>query len=189
MKEYLFTAVLILTTSFFAFAQPESKDLRIWGIGISKMESTIKLPFISKNYITGRTVSIFFYSKYYEILVMLEDYDELEKMIRKAYKVKKNEGKYLVDLGYIYSLKGDAKASQNQYQEAIDKMPPKQFEVMSMASKFINYNELNNAQLTYSKGREILNDASLFNFELAQLYSMQGNYQGMITSYLGGIIF
>ncbi len=188
MRKQLSILLVLLLTFMVGFAQPESKDLRMGDRYFNNGEYDKAAVHFKKLYYNKDGVN-FHYNRYYEILVILEDYTELEKMIKKAYKVKNSDVRYLVDLGYIHSLQGDEKETLNQYQEAIQKVQPKQFAIMSLASKFINYNELKRAQETYEKGREILNDASLFNFELAHLYSMQGNYQGMISSYLEELYF
>ncbi len=130
----------------------------------------------------------FYYKRYFETLSKLEDYDELSTMINKAYKQSKGDVKYLVDLGYIYNLKGDEKASTKYYNEAVNKLAPQQFAISSLARKFMSYSQLKFAEQAYLKGREILNDATLYNLELAYVYSVQSNYQKMVSSYLEELI-
>lgn len=131
----------------------------------------------------------YFYKPYFETLFKLEDYEGLDKMINKAYKQSKGDLRYLIDLGFIYNRKGDLKLANKYYQEVIAQLPPQQFIILSTARQFLNYTEFKMAETTYLKGRELLQDPSLFNFDLAFVYVSMSDYPKMIDAYISELTY
>lgn len=184
MKGFIALFILMLTMTASLKAQPPmSQDSRMAERYFNNGEYDKAAIHYKKLYNEKDGID-YFYVRYFETLVQLEDYDELTSMITKAYKQSKGDVKYLVDLGYINSLKGDEKAAGEYYNEAIAKLPQQQYVVSSIARKFMSYNQIKYAELAYLKGQEILNDRTMFNLELAYVYSLLSDYQKMINSYL-----
>ena len=184
MRKILIILLSILTLAIHAQDAPQmSKDSRMAEKYFAQEEYEKAAVHYEKLYYSKDGVR-YFYKRYFETLSKLEDYDGLEKMILKAYKQSKGDVKYLVDLGYIFHKKGDEKNGDKYYQQAIDKVAPQQFVIMSLARQFINYSEHKFAEATYLQGRQILNDASLFNFELAYVYVALSDYPKMIDAYM-----
>lgn len=184
MKKLLSILILVLVLATTIQAQPPmSQDSRMAERYYANGEYEKAAVHYKKLYNDKDGVT-FFYVKYFETLLKLEDYDELETMINKAYKQSRGDVKYLVDLGYINNLKGDEKASIKYYDEAIEKVQPQQYVISTLARQFMGYNQIKYSEKAYLKGKAVLNDASLFNLELAYVYSLLSDYQNMISSYL-----
>ncbi|MCP4122067.1 MAG: tetratricopeptide repeat protein [Bacteroidetes bacterium] len=183
---------IIIFTILFSFlqvsAQQMTKDSRMAERYFNNGEYDKAAVHYKKLYYDKQGVQ-FYYKKYFETLVKTGDLDELNKMVNKAFKETNGDVSYLVDLGYVYSMDGDTKMATTYYEEALEKVRDQQFAFSTLAAKFINYSELSFAERSYAKGREVLNDASMFNFELAYLYSLQSKYEEMVTAYLQELYF
>lgn len=188
--QLVLAVVFIMTGTLQVIAQdvPMSKDSRMAERYYQNGEFDKAAVHYKKLYYDKQGVQ-FFYNRYFEVLTKLNDYDELDRMVNRAYKQSRGNVNYLVDLGYVYKMQEDEKKAAEYYDQALSEVQQQQYAYASLANKFINYNELPLAEKTYERGREILNDVSLFNFEMAYVYSMQSKYDEMISSYLQELYF
>jgi tetratricopeptide (TPR) repeat protein len=126
----------------------------------------------------------FYYNYYLDCFVELKDYEGAEKFLKKT--IKKNPLKlsFLVDLGYVFKLKGDGKNSAKAFNEAINKISPDQIQILELADAFIKRNEYDLAIETYKKGRKVTSGYYNFSIELADLYSKKNDFQSMLDEYL-----
>lgn len=184
MRRILFTFLLsiFVTSSLMAQNPPMTKDSRMAERYFQNGEFDKAIIHYKKLYNSKDGVR-FFYKRYFDCLMQLENFSELESVIQKAYKQTKDV-QYLVDLGHVKQLQEDEKSMAKYYNEAIEKVRPQQYAVSTLARKFLGYRQMKYSELTYLKGKEILNDATAFNFELGYVYSVQSNYSKMIGSYL-----
>ncbi len=177
--------VLLIGTLFFCcqiFAQ-SSKDQRLAkqyfeNEEYNKAETLYKKLFNSKNGVK------LFYTNYYKTLVALENYKEAESVVKKAHKVNNQDPIFLIDLGKVYELSGKEKQAEGEFDEVLKTLPPNPHRIIKIASKFVTLNEVDYAIKTYNRGKEVMNDPSLFNRDIARIYAMKGDKQNMINSYL-----
>jgi len=113
----------------------------------------------------------------------LENYKEVELLLKEKLKNQRVPPQLYVELGYNYSLqKLDSLANQN-YNKAIEAVKEKAIYAHSVGNAFEKYSLLNKAVETYVLSMEI-NPAKDFNYQLARIYGEQGNLEKMFSSYL-----
>lgn len=118
-----------------------------------------------------------YYRSLFRTLVKLDDYKELEKVVKKQ--VKKNPGQlnYLVDLGYVYQQSNQAEKGEETFNEAIEKLPPDDFQIRVLANTFSAYREIEYMIKTYQKGNELLENPQYYNFDLGYAYMQNGDME------------
>lgn len=129
-----------------------------------------------------------YYSYYLYCLVELEDYKEVEKLVKTQIKKFPSQPKYQVDLGFVYTQKGDLGKAKKQYENALRILPPDRNRIIELANAFMVRSELEYAAATYKRGSEILPDYPFY-LELGNLYNQVGNNSGMIEEYLNYVDF
>ncbi|MBE9468945.1 MAG: hypothetical protein IMY72_11600 [Bacteroidetes bacterium] len=125
-----------------------------------------------------------YYRYYVNCLIALQDYELAEKVIKKQLKKKHNKLPYYIELGSLYKLQNKISKAKDRYDYVIKKLPSNENQISIIANKFIVKREYEYAEKSYLRGRKLLNDKDLFNFELANLYYYQRNYAKMIEQYL-----
>jgi tetratricopeptide (TPR) repeat protein len=110
----------------------------------------------------------------------LEDYKELEKVVKAQQKAFPNVRRYDIDLGYIYEKQGDMNKALKEYDAAVKNLPPQE-----TAYRELNYAFQGKAKRDYAidvllKGRKVLQDPKLFTKELVSIYSSLKNTDKII---------
>ncbi len=125
-----------------------------------------------------------FYNYYLNSLIKSENLAQAETLVKEQIKYNSQNINYIVDLGYVYQLMGNAQKSKNSYNSAIKKLNTGQHQVISLANTFMAKQLFSYAELTYNEGKKMLRGQYGFQMELAQLYYYQRNYDRMIDQYL-----
>ena len=129
-----------------------------------------------------------YYTYYLYCLVELEDYKEAEKLVKTQIKKFSTRPKYQVDLGFVYTQKGDLNKAKKQYEVALKNLPPDRNRIIELANAFMVRSQLEYAAATYKRGSEIL-PGYPFYLELGNLYNQVGNYSEMVEEYLNYVDF
>ncbi|HET8962497.1 MAG TPA: hypothetical protein VFM99_01270, partial [Chitinophagales bacterium] len=124
-----------------------------------------------------------YYKIYYNCLLILEDYKEIEKIINKQIKKNPENLTYYVDLGYSYEKQNNISERDKNYNLAISKIGNQRAQVIQLANAFMTINDLQRAIEVYSVGRKNLKDYS-FNNELAILYYRSGDISRAMDFYI-----
>lgn len=124
-----------------------------------------------------------YYKNYYNCLLILEDYKEIEKIIEKQIKKYPENLSYYVDLGYSYEKRGNLAEKNKNYDLAIAKIGNQKTQVIQLANAFMMLNELSRAIQVYEAGRKNVNDYSFAN-ELANLYYRNGELSTALELYI-----
>ncbi|HNJ90566.1 MAG TPA: tetratricopeptide repeat protein [Chitinophagales bacterium] len=124
-----------------------------------------------------------YYKAYYNCLLVLQDYKEVEKIIDKQIKKNPDNLTYYVDYGIVLEKQGDKKNATKQYESAIQKMTDSRPQVTQLANAFIGYDMPENAIRVYERARDIVSTYS-FNYELAGLYYRAGSFDQALDTYL-----
>jgi pentatricopeptide repeat protein len=127
--------------------------------------------------------SYYIYTYYLTCLVETRDYEKAEKLIKNMRKSDPDALKFSVDMGYLYFREGNPDKARKQYEDALNKLQPNQQQIFDLANAFTIRGENDYAVKTYIKGRELLNYAYTFSFELASIYERTGNFKEMINEY------
>src|SRR5665647_1402828 len=91
---------------------------------------------------------------------------------------------YLLDLADLYLKEDKASDAEKQFNKAIKELKPERYTIRQIALKFVQFGQLDYAQKTYLRGKEILKDRSAFNLDIANLFLLKNDYASMIQAYL-----
>ncbi|RMG87588.1 MAG: hypothetical protein D6714_02055 [Bacteroidetes bacterium] len=129
----------------------------------------------------------YFFDRYVESLLMLEDYPKVESVLKEAIKKNPKNVKLYVSYGNLYERQFMDEKANEQYQKAIKKMSADRFQITKLASAFTTLAKYDLAIEVYEKGGDLLNDKQLFAYNLAELYRRKGDIPNMIRSYLDSL--
>ena len=124
------------------------------------------------------------YEMYYATLLALDDFDAAEKLVKERLKRrnKTSRATALVDLGSLYVHFGRRAQALEAFEEALAEMQPGRAAAVSLANAFIKLDELDMALATYRRAEEL--GTRGFEYELANLQGMRGDFAGMIDAYM-----
>lgn len=126
----------------------------------------------------------YYFNKYIECLMALQDFDSGEKAIRKQIKKFPKEVAYYVSLGKLLERQNKKSDAEEQYVKAIAELPADQGSIIKLANAFVGLANYDKAIETYEKGSKLLNSKSIFSYSLADLYYRKGDTNKMIQYYL-----
>ncbi len=125
-----------------------------------------------------------YFSYYIKCLLELKQYDVAEKTVKKSAKQNADDASYLVELGYVYKVQNKLNETKECYDNAIKKMQHNENQIRQVANAFLTKQEYDYAELCFLEGRKYLTDYKLFHYDLANVYSVQRNFEKMINEYL-----
>lgn len=178
----LFVAVLLLTG--FAFAGQAQVQERALATEYMKRGEYDKAAVIFEELWKDEPDDIGIYRSYYNALLSLQRFDDLEKVLRKQIKRFPDALSFRVDEGYMEAQRGDAEAAQEAYEEAIDMLTGQRQRIVQLANAFAGVNAYDYAIRTYEEGRRLIGGGERFSYELANLYYRKGDMEAMIGAYL-----
>lgn len=126
----------------------------------------------------------YYFNKYIECLMALQDFESGEKAIRKQIKKFPKEVSYYVSLGKLLERQNRKEEAEAQYTKAVEELPADQGSIIKLANAFVTLANYNKAIETYEKGSKLLNNKSIFSYSLADLYFRKGDTAKMIQYYL-----
>lgn len=178
--------VLFLFLTFASYAQPSGDhNLAIQYYRNGEFEKAASL---FEELYEANPQAEYYYRYYYNCLIQLEAYKDLEKMVKKAARKNEDNPTYTIDLGYVYLQQGEVEDAYAQYDEAIEQMEPSRTGVIRVANAFNNLREYDYAVKAYVHGQSMVKDYPFY-YELANLYRMTGNATKMVTNYLDYVAF
>ena len=124
------------------------------------------------------------YQMYYATLLALDDFDTAEKVVKERLKRrhKNSRSTALVDLGSLYLHFDKRDAALGAFMEALENLQPGRPSAVSLANAFIKLDELDMALATYERAEKL--GSTGFEYELANLQGMRGDFEGMIDAYM-----
>ena len=124
------------------------------------------------------------YQMYYATLLALDDFDTAEKVVKERLKRrhKNSRSTALVDLGSLYLHFDKRDAALEAFMEALENLQPGRPSAVSLANAFIKIDELDMALATYERAEKL--GSTGFEYELANLQGMRGDFEGMIDAYM-----
>lgn len=114
----------------------------------------------------------------------LEEYRNAEKLIKRQIKRHPYQLEFWTDLGNLYEVSNQLSKSNQSYDKALKLLSPSNQQIIDLANGYLKYKKTVFAIQTYQKGRKLLKGTYPFNFELAQVYNLQGNTEAMLEEYL-----
>lgn len=129
----------------------------------------------------------YFFNRYIDCLISLEDYDTGDKAIKKRIKKEPRNYALYVTYGSLLEKAGRMPEAEEQYDLAIKNMPPDFNSVSRLANLFTGKSRYDYATKTYETGAQLLKDPNRFAFNLGELYRRKGETGKMIEQYLNSI--
>lgn len=128
-------------------------------------------------------LNVIYYDSYLECMLQTQQYSKAEKWLKKLYKQNATNKRYAVDLGYLYDISKEEEKKIKLFQELIKNVEATFDAVKALSDAFYYRKYIEEAILTYQKGRELLKIDDLFSKEVADLYERQGKYEEMMNEY------
>ncbi len=180
MKRVLFLFLLIVSLGSLAAQQSDDERLALQYYKDKEYDKAVEL--FEK--IQAKKPSSYIYYYYYNALLELERYSELEKIVKKQIKSFANVQRYKVDLGYVYERSGDNAKAEKQYQELLKNLQAKEYAVQELYSAFYSKMKIDYAIEAIQKGRRLMNNPQLLSKELINLYQYQHQTDKVIDEVL-----
>ncbi len=134
-----------------------------------------------------RGLGDYYFERYLNSLLNLEQYDEGEKALKKQLRRSPNNTKLYVFYGNLYDRQGKLEEAQAQYKMAIEKMAEDYASVNALANTFITNAKYDLAIETFERGGTLAKDQTIFAYNLAELYRRKGDTPQMIKYYLNSL--
>jgi len=115
---------------------------------------------------------------YLNALQALHNYKEAEKVAKKAARQHTAEPVYALLLGEVYTAAGDQSAATKQYDKALSQLTNAQ--VMPVATEFMQRQQVELAEKTFLRGRELAKNDAEFAPQLIQLYTQSGQNEKLM---------
>lgn len=131
--------------------------------------------------------SEFFFTRYVDCLMNLEQYADCEKVIKKQIKESPENTSLYVTYGNLFEKQNQADQADVQYKRAIDKMATDYASVERLARLFTSQSKYDLALLTYERGSKLTKDDQRFAFNIGELYRRKGDAGKMIEAYLNAL--
>ena len=129
----------------------------------------------------------YYFERYVECLINLEDYEASEKAIKKQLKKRPNQVQLYVTYGNLYERQYKDEEAQKQYENAVKQLPADRFIITKLANAFSRLTKFDLAIQAYEKGTELLKDKEVFAYNLADLYRRKGDKPKMMEYYLNSL--
>ncbi|MDR2970979.1 MAG: tetratricopeptide repeat protein [Bacteroidales bacterium] len=172
-----FILLILFCNIFFVFAQRSQEEqlaVQYFQQGEYEKAKAIFKPIYDKKPDT------YIYSYYYMVLLYLEDYKELEKVVKAQQKAFPLMRRYDIDLGYIYERQGDIKKALKEYDDAVKNIPAQETAYRDLHYAFLGKTKRDYAIDVLLKGRKVLQNPKLFSKELIYVYSSLKNIDKII---------
>jgi tetratricopeptide (TPR) repeat protein len=132
-------------------------------------------------------VQDFYYDKYLSCLLELQQFDDADKMIRKAIKAAPDKVERYVHLGSTLEKMRKNPEAKEQFDKAVKLLPASQVQINILATAFNNIKKYDFALQTYEKGEKLLKEKSIFSYEMAGIYRDKGDAVKMTECYLNAL--
>ena len=129
----------------------------------------------------------YYFERYIESLLAIEDYEACEKAVKKQIKKSPENVILYVTSGTVYERQVNIEEAEKQYIKAIDKLPKDRSHIIRLANAFIRLTKYDYAIATFEKGAKLLKDDLVFAYNLGDLYRRKGDHPLMISNFLNSL--
>lgn len=182
MKKYILSIILFLGIALAVNAQESRLAQQYFNNGEFEKASAIYGKLYKKN-----ARNDYYFSKYLDCLIELEDFVEAEKTLKKQIKKQPKNVSLYVLYGNLIEKQAREEEANKLYKKAIKELGKDHRSVGRLASEFQKLLKYDLAIEAYEKGGKILDDKNIFAYNLARLYGQKGDNPKMIRSYLDAI--
>lgn len=129
----------------------------------------------------------FFFNRYIDCLLNLQDYETAEKAIKKQLRRNGDNPQLYVTYGTLFERQGKLEESKAQYQKAVEKVAIDFVAVDRLARSFRDMNKYDFAIQAYERSAKMSGEPYRFSFNLGDLYRRKGDTKKMVEKYLDAI--
>ena len=140
-----------------------------------------------KLYNKGNNNTDYYFNRYIDCLIALEEYKQCESIIKTRLKKNPDEVQLYVTYGNLFEKQFKDAEAKEQYRKAIKKMPPDRYIITQLANAFTSLTKYDMSIETYEKGSQLLRDPYIFSYNLGDLYRRKGDSEKMIENYLNSL--
>ncbi|MDR1112698.1 MAG: hypothetical protein LBL18_02915, partial [Bacteroidales bacterium] len=126
----------------------------------------------------------YIYYYYFQTLLRLNNYKELEKMVKKQLRLQPASQRFKIDLGYVYEVSNESEKATKEYENAIKELSANPNAIMELYNSFLAFAKREYAVATLQKGRRLLHDDKRFSVELTNIYIQQNQTNKVIEEAL-----
>ncbi len=128
--------------------------------------------------------STHYFDRLMQCYLNLEQDERAEKAVRDRMKKYPQETHLHITLGKIHEERGHLQQAEREYQKALRNLAANRSSIVRQAVQFTNMGNFEMALKTYEKGMDLLDDETIFAYNLAELYRRTGKTEEMVTYYL-----
>jgi len=143
-----------------------------------------KAAVILKKLFQKNTNSDYYFQKYIEALIAMEDYEQAEKDIKAEIKKHPTYMQLYVTYGNLLERQSKPDEANEQFSLAIENLPPDINIINKLGNSFLRLTRFDQAIEVYLKGSDILNNDGIFAYSIADLYLRKGETPKMIEYYI-----
>ena len=140
-----------------------------------------------KLYDKGENNTDYYFKRYIDCLIALEEYKKCESIIKHQLKKNPQEVQLYVTYGNLFAKQFKETEANEQYKKAIKKLPPDRYIITQLANAFTNLTKYDRSIETYEKGSQLLKNPTIFSCNLGDLYRRKGDSEKMIENYLNSL--
>lgn len=179
MIRLLYILLLIITVQASSYAQAASLARKYFSDGEFEKAATLYKELHEEN-----RANDYFFERYFETLLELEDYNEAENMMKKTLKASPEKVERYVNYGTIFERQGSRDKANDQYDKAVKLLPANQVQIVKLSNAFVQNKLYEYAIATYEKGSKLMRVDKMFAYEIGSIYSLKGDVPKMIDAYL-----
>ncbi len=131
--------------------------------------------------------SNFYFDKYIESLLAMEDYSTAERVVTKRLKKENDNLALYVTQGKILEAQFKDDEAEKLYESAIKKMDSDRLTIIKLGNEFIKMSKFDLAIKTYERGAKLLKDDIIFSYNLGDLYRRKNDTEKMIYYFLNAM--
>lgn len=122
----------------------------------------------------------YYYSRYIESLMAVEEYDKCEKSLKTEIKKRPKDVQLYVTYGNLFERTGQADKAEDQYKKAIRELSKDRNTIYNLGNAFIRLTKYDWALQAFEKGEALNDKEGLFANSLADIYRRKGDVPNMI---------
>jgi TolA-binding protein len=180
IKGLLNSIIILLIFSAVSFGQ--NNDLRLAEYYYQNQEFTKAVGYYEKVYAKFKSKRV--YEGYFETLVALKEYKQAEKLAKRQIKQEPFDFSHKIDLAELYENTNRNEKANEIYDDLIASLTPTSNNYISLANAFKNKDKNDLALRVLKEGRKKLKKQSPLHFQFAEIYAIQGNWNGVVDEYL-----
>lgn len=182
MQKWILSIVMVIATMVAVSAQDTRLAVQYFNDGEYEKSAVLYKKLFQKS------KSDYYFDKYVESLLAMEDYSTAEKAIKDQLKVNPSNSLLYVSFGKLYEDQFMPEKADEQYALAVKNLPADQFQITRLANAFVNMTKYDMAISVYEKGSKLIKDNTVFSYNLGELYRRKGGEaEKMISQYLNSL--